>query len=187
MATAEVVGIIKGLAAVVQGQQAASKDAYSKTQKQIQELSAAVHALLNTVGTNGASSSPLRLPQLTLPDFTGCENLDQFTKQLTNVLTSSGVSAKFWFTYLKQQCRKDARAFDVICTYETTHASKITEKTSNAEYLEFYRKCLTRLTTQRGVPKEQQICQLLSTYYSMSQQKMESVADFAHRFFGNTA
>ena len=165
MATAEVVGIIKGLAAVVQDQQAASKDAYSKTQKQIQDLSAAVHALSNTVGTNGASSSPLRLPQLTLPEFTGCENLDRFTEQLTNVLTSSGVSAKFWFTYLKQQCRKDARAFDVICNYETTHASKITEKTSNAEYLDFYRKCLTRLTTQRGVPKEQQIRQLLSTYY----------------------
>ena len=45
MATAEVVGIIKGLAAVVQDQQAASKDAYSKTQTQIQDLSATVHAL----------------------------------------------------------------------------------------------------------------------------------------------
>ena len=145
-------------------------------------MSAAVHALSDTVGRNRASSSPLSLPQLTLPEFTGCENLDQFTEQLTNVLTSSSISAKFWFTYLKQQCRKDARAFNVICKYETIHASKINEKTSNAEYLDFYRKCLTHLTIQRGVHKEQQIRQLLSAHYSMSQQQMESVADFAHRF-----
>ena len=135
---AEVVGITKGLAAVVQDQQAASKDAYSKTQQQIQDLSSAVHALSDTLGTNGASSSPLRLPQLILPEFTGRENLDRFTEQLTNVLASAGVSAKFWLTSLKQQFRKDARAFDVICNSETTHASKINEKRSNAEYLDFY-------------------------------------------------
>ena len=134
------------------------------------------------MGTNGASSSPLCLRQLTLPEFTGRENLDWFTEQLTNVLISAGVSAKFWVTYLKQQCRKDAHAFDVICNYESTHASEIYEKTSNAEYLDFYRKCLTCLTTQHGVHKEQQICQLLSTYHSMSQQQMEFFVDFAHRF-----
>ena len=114
--------------------------------------------------------------------YKGHENLNQFTEQLTNDLTSSSVSAKFWFTYPKQQCRNDVRAFDIICNYETTHASKINEKTSNAEYPDFYRKCLACLTTQYGVPKDQQIHQLLSTYYSMSQQQMESVADFAHRF-----
>ena len=182
MAAGEVVGIIKGLADVVKEQQAASKDTFSTTQQQIQDLSAAVQALSDTVATSGASNSTLRLPQLTLPEFTGREDLNRFAEQLTNVLASSGVSAKFWFTYLKQQCRKDARAFDIICNYETTNASKIHDKTSNDEYLAFYDKCLTRLTTQRGIPKEQQIRQLLSTYYSMSQQKLESVADFAHRF-----
>ena len=125
MATAEVVGITKGLPTVVQDKQAASKDAYSKTQQQIQDFSAAVHALSDTVGTNGVSSSPLRLPQLTLPEYRGRKNLDRFTEQLTNILTSSGVSAKFWLTYLKQQCRKDVRALDAICNYETTRASKI--------------------------------------------------------------
>ena len=182
MAAGEVVGIIKGLADVVKEQQAASKDTFSTTQQQIQDLSAAVQALSDTVATSGASNSTLRLPQLTLPEFTGREDLNRFAEQLMNVLASSGVSAKFWFTYLKQQCRKDARAFDIVCNYETSNASKIHEKTSNDEYLAFYDKCLTRLTTQRGIPKEQQIRQLLSTYCSMSQQKLESVADFAHRF-----
>ena len=49
MASDEVVGIIKGLAAVVKDQQASSKEAYSKTQQQIQDLPAAVHALSDTV------------------------------------------------------------------------------------------------------------------------------------------
>ena len=39
MAMAEVVCIIKELAAVMQDQQAASKDAYSKTQQQIEKVS----------------------------------------------------------------------------------------------------------------------------------------------------
>ena len=182
MASDEVVGMIKGLAAVVKDQQAASKDAYSKTQQQIQDLSAAVLTLSDTVGTKGASSSPLRLPQLTLPEFTGRENLDRFAEQLTNVLSSSGVAGKFWFTYLKQQCRNDARAFDIICNYETTHASTLSGNSSNDEYITFYDNCLTLLVRQRGIPKEQQIRQILSTYYAMSQQSTESVADFAHRF-----
>ena len=178
----EGVGLIKGLADIVKDQQTASKDVFSKTQQQIQDLSAAVQILSNTVCIKSSTNSPLRLPQLTLSEFTGRENLDQFAEQLTNVLASSGVSAKFWFTYLKQQCRKDAWAFNIICNYETTHASMLNEKTSHDEYLEFYDKCLTCLNTQRGVPKEQKIRQLLSTYYSMTQQQMESVAAFAYRF-----
>ena len=70
-------------------------------------------------------------------------------------MASSGVSAKFLVTFLKPQCRKDARAFDIICNYETTHGSRLNEKTSHDDYLEFYDKCLTLLTTQQGVPKEQ--------------------------------
>ena len=96
--------------------------------------------------------------------------LDTYTK----LECSSGVSAKFWFMYLKQQCRKDARAFDITCNYETTHASEIRGNTSNAEYLEVDDNCLTCHTTQRGVPKEQQIHQLYRIYinkYSESQMK----------------
>ena len=76
----------------------------------------------------GSTNSSLHLLQLTLPEFTGQESLNWFAEQLTNVLASSGVSAKFWFTYLKQQCHKDAWAFHIICHYETAHASKLNEK-----------------------------------------------------------
>ena len=182
MSYEEVLGLVSGLASVVKEQQIAAKDVSSQTQQQIQDLSHAVHELSQSVRTKDVSHSSLRLPQLTLPEFTGKENLDRFAEQLTNVLSSSGVAAKFWFTYLKQQCRKDVRAFDIVCTYETTNAAKIHEKTSNDEFITFYDNCLRQLTAQRGVPKEQQIRQLLSTYYSMSQHAKESVVDFSHRF-----
>ena len=174
MASDEVVGIIKRLSAVVKDQQAASKE-------QMQDLSAVVHTLSDVVA-KVASSTPLRLPQLTLLEFTGCENLDGFAEQLTNFLASSGVTGIFRFTYLKQQCCNDARAFDIICNYETTHASKLSEKSSNNEHLNSYDNCLTLLMRQRGIPKEEQIRQLLSTYYAMSQQSTESIADFTHWF-----
>ena len=168
MAVDEVVGVIKGLADVVKDQKIASKDSFSKTQQHIQDLFTAVQALSNTVGTKDASSTPLRVPQLTLPDYTGRENIDHFAEQLTNVLSSSGEAGKFWLTYLKQQCRNESL--------------ELSAKTSYAEYLKSYNQCLTLLTHQRGVPKEQQIRQLLSTYYSMSQKSTESVADFSHCF-----
>ena len=61
------------------------------------------------------------------------------------------------------------------------HASKLSVQMSNNEYLKLYDQCLTLLTHQRGTPKEHQIFQLLSTYYSMGQHSMESVAHSAHR------
>ena len=148
MAAGEVVHIIKGLADVVKEQQVASKDTFSMTQQQIQDFSAAVQALSDTVATSGASNSTPGPLQPTLPEFTGRKDLNQFAEQLTNVLASSGVSAKFWLTHLKQQCRKDGRAIDIICNYETTNTSKIHNETSNDEYLASYDKCLIRLTTQ---------------------------------------
>ena len=178
----EVLGLVNGLAAVVKDQQTVAKDVTSETQKQIQDLSKAVHDLSQTMRSKDASSSPLRLPQLTFPEFTGKENLDRFAEQLTNVLVSSGVSPKFWFTYLKQQCQKDARAFDIVCTFERTHASQITEKSTHDEYVQFYDRCLALLARQRGIPKDEQIRQLLATYYAMTQQPKESVSDFSHRF-----
>ena len=35
-----------------------------------------------------------------------------------------------------------------------------------------------------GIPRDQQIRELLSVYHTMTQQPNESVADFAHRFSG---
>ena len=157
------VSLIKRLADAVKDQQIASKDSFLKNQQQIKDLSTAVQAISKTLGTKNASSTRLRLPQLTLPKYTGWENLDRFADQLINVLSSSGVAAKFWLTYLKQQCRNDAHSFDIICNFDATHASKLSEKTSQAEYLQLYDQCLTLFTRQRGVPKEQQIRQLLST------------------------
>ena len=178
----EVVGLVSGLAAVVKDQQTAAKDVTSETQKQIQDLSKAVHDLSQSLRSKDTSSSPLRLPQLCLPEFTGKENLNRFAEQLTNVLLSSGVSPKFWFTYLKQQCQKDARAFDIICTFERTNASQLTDKSTPDEYGQFYDRCLALLLRQRGIPKEEQIRQLLATYYAMSQHPTESVSGFSHRF-----
>ena len=72
----EVVCLTKGLADVVKDQHTASKETYSKTQKQIKDLSAAVQILSDTIGMKSPTNSPLRLPQLTLLEFTGRENLD---------------------------------------------------------------------------------------------------------------
>ena len=41
---------------------------------------------------------------------------------------------------------------------------------------------VTALKAKRGKPRDQQLWELLSTYYTMCQQCQESVADFAHRF-----
>ena len=38
------------------------------------------------------------------------------------------------------------------------------------------------LKEKRGIPLDQQIRELLSVYYTMTQQPHESVADFTHRF-----
>ena len=179
----EVLGLVHGLASVVKDQQAASQDANSHTQASIQALSDAVQKLSIAVSSKESmTASPLRLPQLTSPEYTGREDLDRFAEQLTHVLSSSGVSAKYWFLYLKQQCQKDARAFDIICSFETDSTFKLPEKATNDEHLNFYDKYLCYLQKQRGIPKEQQIRQLLAMYYSMMQQANESISDFAHRF-----
>ena len=45
-----------------------------------------------------------------------------------------------------------------------------------------YETCVTALKTKHGKPRDQQLRELLSAYYTMRQQNDESVADFAHRF-----
>ena len=151
----EVLGLMNGLASVVKDQQAATQDANSHTQASIQALSDAVQKLSIAVSSKESmTTSPLRLPQLTLPECTGREDLDHFAEQLTHVLSSSGVSPKYWFPYLKQQCQKDARAFDIICSFETDSTFKLPEKATNDEHLNFYDKFLCYLQKQRGIPKK---------------------------------
>ena len=113
MSNEETVGILNGLAHVIKEQVAANK----ARGDEIASLAAAVKDLTDFVG-HSASSSGLRLPNLTLPEFTGNEDLDRFLEQFTNVLQASGTDFRHHFTYLKQQCRKDARAFDFLCTWE---------------------------------------------------------------------
>ena len=84
----EVLGLVQGIAAVVRDQQAATKDVTNETQQQIQQLSLAVTELSKSVHSKEVSShSALRLPQLSLPEFTGSEQVDKFLEQLTQVLS----------------------------------------------------------------------------------------------------
>eukprot|EP00795_Rhopilema_esculentum_P013486 gene13486-4365_t len=85
MSYEEVLGLVSGLASVVKEQQITAKDVSSQTQQQIRELSNAVHELSQSVRNKETTSSPLRLPQLTLLEFTGRDDLDRFAEQLTNV------------------------------------------------------------------------------------------------------
>ena len=99
MSNEETVGILNGLAHVSKEQVAANK----ARGDEIASLAAAVKDLTDFNG-HSTSSSGLCLPNLTLPEFTGNEDLDHCLEQFTNVLQASG--ADFWhhFTYLKQPC-----------------------------------------------------------------------------------
>ena len=178
----EVVGLVGGLAEVVKSQQHTTKEITAETQRQLQSLSKAVADLSLSVRPQNSSSSTLRLPQLILPEFTGREPLDRFIEQLTYILSSTSVSPKFWLNYLKQQCQKDARAFDIVCKFESEKAIQFSSTRTSDEFMTLYDQCLATLTAHRGVPKEQRIRELLATYYAMHQNPGESVSDFAHRF-----
>ena len=105
---------------------------------------------------------------------------------MDSVLQSSGVPVKFHLTCLKQQCQKDFRAYDTLLATESEHLLKLQgedqSKASDAEHLQYYRKCIETLKAKCGVPTDQQICELLAQYYTIQQQQKESVADFSHRF-----
>eukprot|EP00794_Sanderia_malayensis_P021062 gene21062-biopygen14629 len=181
----ELLGLINGLAGAIRDQHHASREVTGTTQQQISDLSHAVNELSASVRSRGdqQSQAALRLPPLTLPEFTGGElQIDRFCEQLSQVLSSSNTHAKFWLPYLKQQCQKDSRAFDIICSFELSNASRISHKTSSDEFLSLYDECLQLLRLQRGIPREQQIRNLLATYYSLHQNPDESVSNFAHRF-----
>ena len=80
MATSEeLISIIGGLTDAIRAQHRSSKEVTSRTQDQIQELSQAVAELSTSVRTQSSSSaSTLRLPPLSLPEFSGGEFLDRF-------------------------------------------------------------------------------------------------------------
>ena len=50
------------------------------------------------------------------------------------------------------------------------------------EYKNHCEQCIKTLKENRGVPRDQQIRELLSVYHTMTHQPHESVADFTHRF-----
>ena len=108
--TEELNGLIKGPADVIQTQQKTNADAFKQTTEQLQNLSSTVEALSKSITPQAASSlshadaaPELHLPHITLPVFTGKENLDRFVEQTTSLPQSSGVAPKYWTTYLKQQ------------------------------------------------------------------------------------
>ena len=95
MATVEeLTGLLKGLADVVKSQQQANATALQQTTEQLQNLSSTVETLSKTIitpqstPTQSSNDSPagLRLPNITLPIYTGKENLDRFIDQITSLL-----------------------------------------------------------------------------------------------------
>ena len=190
---AETLGLIQGLADVVkiqqstfQTQQATYLEALQKTNQQLSSLSETVELLSKSVPKSTLSAgSGLRLPNVTLPEFTEKQNLDRFMAQMESLLLSSGVPLRFWLTYLKQQCQKDSRAFDALIAAEKEHSSILgsdPSKATDEEYESYYKACVTVLKAKCGIPQDQQIRELLSQYYIMKQHPRESVADFSHRF-----
>ena len=80
---------------------------------------------LNSTNQPVDLSTGLRLPNITLPEFTGKEDLDRFLEQFTNVLQASGADFRHHFTYFKQECRKHAQAFHFLCIWEQEHFPKL--------------------------------------------------------------
>ncbi len=161
--------------------QVAQNDACLQTSQQIAELSQAVAELTAKTYAPSPSSATPRLPQLSLPEFSNEENLDRFLDQLRAILVSSGIPANLWLLYLKQQCSKDARSYDLISEHEQ-HDDAPPFDAKHEDHAVWFEKCLETLHRHRGIPKDQCIQQLLSVYYTMKQNHTESVADFAHRF-----
>ena len=151
LSSEELLGLINGLAGAIHAQHQSSKEQSSRMQVQIQDLSKAVADLSTSMRSQSSPpTSTLRLPPLSLPDFTGSEFLDRFLDQLMQVLSSSNVAPRFWIPYLKQQCQKDSRAFDIISLYETQHKAEISDRTTTDEFRKLYDACLKTLPNQRG-------------------------------------
>ena len=130
----------------------------------------------------------MRLPQVQLPKFEGkiSDDLDRFIEQFNLLIKSSGISSRFWTTFLKEQVQTDQRAFDIVAKVEidckTSSLGHDPTKASEADFCNFYEKACEILVTERGAPSDQRIHQLLHEYYLMVQNPGEKVSEFSHRF-----
>ena len=167
MDAAQTLEVIKGLMAVVQEQSNAMKD----TTDQIKQLAATVENLTKSQPQSQPQSMGLRLPNLVLPEFTGKEPLDCFLERIQSLLITSNVSIQYWLTYLTLQCQKDSRAYDALNSAHEEHQKMLgpdVMKAGPAEYKALFAACVQDLQDKRGIPKDQQICELLETYYLMT-------------------
>ena len=183
MNAAQTLGLIKVLTSVVQEQSNAAKT----TSDQIQHLAITVENLTKVQEASVPSSqSPgLCLPNLVLPKYTGKEPLGHFLEQIESLLVSSAVSTKQWIRYLKQQCQKDARANDHLNSAHQTRLHLLgpnLSKTADVEFKQHFDQYVKTLREKHRKPRDQQIRELLETYYMMRQNHHESVGDFANRF-----
>ena len=87
--------------------------------------------------------------------------------------------------HLKQHCQYDIRSFDIIFNAEKEHFPKLIadpEKVSPSEFKAYFDTIKQILLQRRGIPKEQQIRELLAEFCRMIQGPQELLSDFAHRF-----
>ena len=181
---AATLGLIKGLTEVVQQQNQAMKN----TSDQIKQLATTVENLTKVQPQPLPQSRPqpqsrgLRLSNLVSPEFTGKEPRDRFLERIQILLVTSNVPLQCWLTFVKQQCQKESRAFNTLTWAQEKHVKLIGEDVAKAGPTEYNAHCIETLKEKRGLPKDQQIHELLETYYTMKQNPRESVADFAHRF-----
>ena len=182
----ELSGIVKGLADVVKSQLTNQHDAQEANRQHVEALAKTVADL----ATNSPSSShvdTLKLPQVVLPRYTGKpdEQLDRFPDQLTTLLKYSGVPAKHWTIYLKQQVQQDLRAYDSVVFAEEECKRALREDPTNItieQYETYFNLVKASLIKKRGKPKDERIRELLQVYYNLQQSKAEPVSTFAHRF-----
>ena len=112
---AETLGLIKGLAEVVQQQHQSQKDTAQHLQGLVTTVEQLTQILIPKVS---ASTQGLRLPNLALPEYTSNTDLDRFLDQIQHLLETSGVHPKFWVTLIKRQCQKDSPVYDALSESE---------------------------------------------------------------------
>ena len=157
MLTEEILGLSQGLAGVMKTNQVAQHDACLETSQRIAQLSQAVADLTTKNQSASPSSANPRLSQLSLHEFDNEENLDPFLDQLRPLLFPSGILANLWLLYLKQQCRKDARSYELISEHEQHADASPPFDAKNEDHTIWFEKCIETLHRQRGILKDQRI------------------------------
>ena len=179
----ELLGMIKGLADVVKS----SHDAQKTQQEEIRALADSMKDLATSTAKTTSAPPGLRLPPVNLPVFKGDpqDKLERFLENFVSIISTSNISPQYYVPYLKQQCQYDIRSFDIITHAEKEHFPKLIadpEKASPSEFKAYFDTIKQVLLQRRGIPKEQQIRELLAEYYRMVQGPEELVSDFAHQF-----